>query len=46
VISELKRLIPGQWNVEENGNNTFKTMFPSQSELQRMVEWGVVHTKF
>jgi hypothetical protein len=35
VISELERPIPGpwKWNVEENGNNTFKTMFPSQSEL-------------
>jgi hypothetical protein len=44
----LERLIPRPWKwiVEENGNNLFKTVFPSQSELQRMVEWRVVHTKF
>jgi hypothetical protein len=48
VVFELERLIPGtwKWNVEESGNNTFKTMFPSKSELQRMAEWGVVHSKF
>jgi hypothetical protein len=48
VISELERLIPGpwKWTVEENGNNLFKNVFPSQSELLMMVEWGVGHTKF
>jgi hypothetical protein len=48
VISELERIIPGpwKWNVEENGNNSFKTVFPSKLELQRMVDCGVVHTKF
>jgi hypothetical protein len=47
VISELERLIrgPWTWNVEDNGNNAFKT---SKSELQWMDEWGggVIHTKF
>jgi hypothetical protein len=40
VISELERLIPGSWiwNVEDTRNNTFKTVFPSKSELMRMVE--------
>jgi hypothetical protein len=48
IISELERLIPGswKWNVEEIGNNSFKTILPSKAELQRIVEWGVVHTKF
>jgi hypothetical protein len=48
VVAELERLIPGPWSwkVEEAGDNTFKTVFPSKSELLRMVEWGVVHTKF
>jgi hypothetical protein len=53
VISELERLIRGLWiwNVEDTGNNntgnnTFKTVFPSKSELLSMVEWGLVHTKF
>ncbi|TVU40757.1 hypothetical protein EJB05_14233, partial [Eragrostis curvula] len=48
VISELERLIAGKWkwNVEDVGNNTFRTLFPSRAELMRMVEWGVVQTKF
>ena len=49
VISELEQLIPGKWkwNVESGGNsNTFKTLFPSKTELKRMAEWGVVQTKF
>jgi hypothetical protein len=48
VIAELQRLIPGGWvwNVEEVGNNSFRTVFPSRAELLRMVEWGVVHSKF
>jgi hypothetical protein len=32
--------------VEEIGINSLKTVFPSKAELQRIVEWGVVHTKF
>jgi hypothetical protein len=28
------------------GDNTFRTMFPNKAELQRMVKWGVVQTKF
>jgi hypothetical protein len=42
IIAELERLIPGtwKWNVEANGKNSFKTVFPSKSELQWMVEWG------
>jgi hypothetical protein len=48
VVSELERLIPGPWTwiVEESGDNTFRMVFPSKAELLRMVEWGVVHTKF
>lgn len=48
VKSELEHLIPGTWrcNVEETGVNLFKTVFPSKVELKRMVEWGVLHTKF
>ncbi|TVU43222.1 hypothetical protein EJB05_09669, partial [Eragrostis curvula] len=47
VISELERLIPGRWrwHAEDLGQNTFKTLFPSRAELQRMVEWGIVQTK-
>jgi hypothetical protein len=32
--------------VEEIGNNIFRTIFPNKTELQHMVEWGVVQTKF
>jgi hypothetical protein len=48
VTSELDRLIPSKWKWEvyDNGNNTFRTIFPSKVELQRMVEWGQVNTKF
>lgn len=47
VISELQRLIPGKWEwvVHDNGDGTFRTIFPSAAELSRMVEWGKVHTK-
>nr|AAR01724.1 hypothetical protein [Oryza sativa Japonica Group] len=47
VISELERLIPGGWRwvVHDNGNGSFRTIFPSAAELKRMVEWGKVHTK-
>jgi hypothetical protein len=31
--------------VEELTPNTFKTVFPSRSELQRMIEWGAVQSK-
>jgi hypothetical protein len=45
---ELQRLIPGGWvrNVEAVGNNSFRMVFSSRSELLHMVEWGVVHSKF
>jgi hypothetical protein len=48
VVAELKRLIPGDWvwNVEEAGQNSFRTFFPSKNEMLRMVECGVVHSKF
>ena len=48
VTSEMERLFPGGWRwiVEETGANTFRTVFPSRAEMQRMVEWGVLHTKF
>ncbi|EEE68657.1 hypothetical protein OsJ_27249 [Oryza sativa Japonica Group] len=47
VVSGLERLIPGNWKwvVEENGDNTFRTIFTSTAELKRMVEWGTIHTK-
>lgn len=47
VISELERLIPGGWRwvVHDNGNGSFRTIFPSAAELKCMVEWGKVHTK-
>jgi hypothetical protein len=32
--------------VEEIRKNLFKTVFSLKAELQRMVEWGVVHSKF
>jgi hypothetical protein len=48
VVSELERLIPGDWSwkVEEAGHNLFRTFFPSKNELLHMVEWGVVQSKF
>jgi hypothetical protein len=48
VISELQCLILTTWNwkVEDIGNNMFRTMFPNKAELQRMVKWGVIHSKF
>jgi hypothetical protein len=48
MIMELEMLIPSpwKWNVEEIRKNLFKTVFSSKAELQRMVEWGVVHSKF
>jgi hypothetical protein len=27
-------------------NNLFEIVFPSRAELLRMVEWGIVHSKF
>lgn len=40
IISELERLIPGKWKweVQDNGDNTFRTIFPSAAELKRIVE--------
>jgi hypothetical protein len=47
VTTEMERLVLGKvkWVVEEVRNNTFKTIFPSRNELQRMIEWGTVQTK-
>jgi hypothetical protein len=47
VTAKMERLVPGKgkWVVEEVHNNTFKTTFPSRTELQRMIEWGTVRTK-
>jgi hypothetical protein len=41
-------LIPTKWSwkVKYIGNNTFRIVFPNKTELQRMVKWGVVHSKF
>lgn len=41
IVAELQRLIPSdgwQWQVEDMGNSTFRTLFPTKMELQRMVE--------
>ncbi|TVT98286.1 hypothetical protein EJB05_56418, partial [Eragrostis curvula] len=48
VTSELERLVSNRWRwaVQDIGKNSFKATFPSKAELQRMVEWGVVHTKY
>lgn len=48
MIAELTRLVSSkwQWKVQDNGNNTFRVMFPSMEELQHMIEWGIVHTKY
>ncbi|KAJ1255690.1 hypothetical protein BS78_07G089300 [Paspalum vaginatum] len=47
VIAELQRLVPcnWEWKVDENGENTFVTTFPSKADLLRLVEWGPVVTK-
>jgi hypothetical protein len=47
VTSEMERLIPGKWTwvVEEVGSNTFKTNFPSKSEMHRMINWGTIQSK-
>jgi hypothetical protein len=43
----MDRLVPGpmKWKVHEVDKNTFKAIFQSKAELNRMVEWGVVQTK-
>jgi hypothetical protein len=47
VRAEMERLVPAKmsWVVEEIEHNQFKTVFPSQGEMKRMIEWGLVHTK-
>lgn len=51
VTYELQRLVPDpdnrnwKWEVEESGENSFTTTFPSKMDLQRMVLWGPVKTK-
>jgi hypothetical protein len=45
VTIELERLLPGikwNWVVEDIGDKSFATTFPSEAELQRMVLWGPV----
>ena len=45
VAVELERLLPGikwNWVIEEIGDKSFATTFPSEAELQRMVLWGPV----
>lgn len=48
VTAELTRLVSNtwRWNVQNTGKNVFRVPFPSMEDIQRMVEWGVVHTKF
>lgn len=47
VNRELDRLLPGSapWKVEQVSASSYRTTFPSASELQRMVEWGPVRAK-
>ncbi|KAL5648166.1 hypothetical protein ACJX0J_042521, partial [Zea mays] len=47
VTAELKRLIPRtqDWKVQMVQSNVFRMAFPSTAELQRLVEWGMVHSK-
>jgi hypothetical protein len=47
VALEMDRLVPCpmKWKVQEVDKNTFKAIFQSKAELNRMVEWGVVQTK-
>lgn len=42
VVCELERLLPNfaPWKVDQVDTKTFRTLFPSASELSRMVEWG------
>jgi hypothetical protein len=48
VKAEMEHLIPGKWKweVEDAGYSTFWTNFPLKGELQRMIEWGVMQSKF
>jgi hypothetical protein len=48
IIAELDRLVSNKWKweVQELGAGVFKTQFPSRSDLERMIEWGVVQTKY
>jgi hypothetical protein len=47
VKTEMERLVPGKtnWVIQEIATNKFKTVFPTKSELNRMIEWGMVQTK-
>jgi hypothetical protein len=38
----MPQLVPSQnaWKIEELGKNRFKTIFPSNGEMNRMIEWG------
>ena len=45
VIVELEHLLPSikwNWVIEEIGDKSFATTFPSEAELQHMVLWGPV----
>jgi hypothetical protein len=48
VVAELERLVSNKWKWEVHpvGDNEFKTQFPSRADLNHMIEWGVVQTKF
>jgi hypothetical protein len=35
-----------KWEVESTGTNMFKVHFPSHVQMEHMIEWGVVQTKF
>jgi hypothetical protein len=48
VKAKMERLVPTKmsWMVEQIEHNKFKTIFPSQGEMQQMIEWGLIHTKY
>jgi hypothetical protein len=47
VAAELDHLAPGfaKCEVQQVDSSTFRTYFQSKTELQRMVEWGILQTK-
>jgi hypothetical protein len=47
VVVELDRLVPGfvKWEVQTVDSNIFGTNCQSNTNLQRMVEWGILQDK-
>lgn len=47
VTSEMERLFPGGWRLgAELWRRPAQILPRSRAEMQHMVEWGVLHTKF